>query len=102
MFFAVAPAAFLEEAVFNINLPRYLNYGSIGTFIGHELIHAYDIGGSKYDKNGNIRNWWSPSIKDKLYSNARCLENQYNKHNVNKINFTNHNYFLNTLLFFLF
>jgi hypothetical protein len=35
------------------------NYGSIGATIGHELCHAFDSDGRRYDEHGDLRNWWT-------------------------------------------
>ncbi len=36
------------------------NYGTIGTVIAHEMVHAFDTQGAMYDKDGNMNDWWSP------------------------------------------
>ena len=47
------PAGILESPLYDINRPNYLNYGGIGTIIGHEMSHAFDKNGIHYDKRGN-------------------------------------------------
>lgn len=54
------PAAVLQWPFFDPNQSDALNYGSIGSFIGHELTHNFDNNGTKYDINGELNNW----IKD--------------------------------------
>ncbi|KAK3734558.1 hypothetical protein RRG08_003466 [Elysia crispata] len=62
---------------------RYMlahNYGAIGSVIGHEIIHGFDVDGSQYDNHGNLRNWWDD--EDKVgYDNAtQCFVQQYDNH----------------------
>ena len=54
-----------------------MNYGGIGSAIGHEIIHGFDDAGSQFDKNGNAVNWWDPATKLKFDKRAQCLLNQY-------------------------
>ncbi len=56
----VFPAAILQPPFFDAAAPDALNYGGIGAVIGHEISHAFDDQGSKYDGKGNLRNWWTP------------------------------------------
>ena len=55
----VFPAAILQPPFFDVNTPAPLNYGGIGAVIGHEISHAFDDQGSKYDGDGNLNNWWT-------------------------------------------
>ncbi|RZF47629.1 hypothetical protein LSTR_LSTR017068, partial [Laodelphax striatellus] len=54
-----------------------LNYGSIGSIIGHELTHAFDITGRKYDKEGNVNQWWTNKTIDKYTERISCFIKQY-------------------------
>ena len=58
------PAAFLQPPFFDPNADDALNYGSLGTTIGHELTHGFDDQGGKYDEYGNLHNWWT--VEDSL------------------------------------
>jgi len=55
----VFPAAILQPPFFNLNADDAVNYGGIGAVIGHEMGHGFDDQGSKYDGEGNLRNWWT-------------------------------------------
>ena len=47
-----------------------VNYGSIGVIIGHEMIHGFDDQGRLYDKDGNMREWWTDSDVEKFNEKA--------------------------------
>jgi len=51
------PAAVLQEPNFDVNQPDYINYGNMGSTMGHELTHAFDNNGKKYDSDGKEFNW---------------------------------------------
>lgn len=53
------PAGILQEPFYDINQSRGANYGGIGATIGHEVSHAFDNDGAKFDENGNMNNWWT-------------------------------------------
>jgi len=55
----VFPAAILQSPFFSAEAPSPLNYGGIGAVIGHEISHAFDDQGSRYDGDGNLNNWWT-------------------------------------------
>jgi len=55
----VFPAAILQSPYFDDMADDALNYGGIGIVIGHELTHAFDDQGAQFDKDGNVKNWWT-------------------------------------------
>ncbi len=55
----VFPAGILQPPFFNKDADDAVNYGAIGVVIGHEMTHGFDDQGRKYDKNGNMHNWWT-------------------------------------------
>ena len=57
-----------------------MNYGAIGTIIGHEITHGFDAIGHQFDKNGNAVDWWEPATKVKFIERTRCLLKQYNNY----------------------
>ncbi|KAG1679345.1 Membrane metallo-endopeptidase-like 1 [Nymphon striatum] len=54
-----------------------LNYGSMGSVIGHEIIHGLDDRGSNFDNVGILRNWWQNETMGNYKKNAKCFQNQY-------------------------
>lgn len=55
----VFPAAILQPPIFDPTADPAVNYGAIGAVIGHEISHAFDDQGSKFDGDGNLNNWWT-------------------------------------------
>ncbi len=56
----VFPAGILHAPMYDVNASREENLGGIGYIIAHEITHAFDNNGAKYDKNGNAADWWTP------------------------------------------
>ena len=52
------PAGILQVPFFDANADDAFNYGAIGVVIGHEMTHGFDDQGRKYDKDGNMHDWW--------------------------------------------
>ncbi|HEY0414213.1 MAG TPA: M13-type metalloendopeptidase [Allosphingosinicella sp.] len=57
----VFPAAILQPPFFDPNADDAVNYGAIGAVIGHEISHHFDDQGRKFDKSGNLADWWTPA-----------------------------------------
>jgi len=60
------PAAVLQPPFFDPHAPAAVNYGAIGSVIGHEISHTFDSEGSAFDSKGSVRNWWTPADFDHL------------------------------------
>jgi endothelin-converting enzyme/putative endopeptidase len=54
------PAAILQPPFYDPLAPAAVNYGAIGSVIGHEISHTFDTEGSTFDSKGRLRNWWTP------------------------------------------
>ncbi|KAJ8664260.1 hypothetical protein QAD02_005922 [Eretmocerus hayati] len=67
----------LSTSYFNVANPKYVNYGGIGTVIGHEIMHGFDNIGRRYDKRGNLMNWWDLSTEVQFRMKALCFVHQY-------------------------
>ena len=55
------PAAILQPPFFDPLAPAAVNYGAIGSVIGHEISHTFDSEGAAFDDKGLVRNWWTPA-----------------------------------------
>uniref|UniRef100_A0A4W3JDU4 Phosphate regulating endopeptidase homolog, X-linked n=1 Tax=Callorhinchus milii TaxID=7868 RepID=A0A4W3JDU4_CALMI len=62
------------EFIFNF---RSISYGGIGTIVGHEFSHAFDNNGRKYDKFGNLQQWWTNASISKFEEKTQCMIKQY-------------------------
>ncbi|MFP3214940.1 MAG: M13 family metallopeptidase [Candidatus Micrarchaeota archaeon] len=73
----VLPAGIFQPPFFDPNLDDAINYGGIGGVIGHELTHGFDDQGSKYDKYGNAKEWWTTKDREKFNEKAKEVEKLY-------------------------
>ncbi len=73
----VFPAAILQPPFFDATVDDAVNYGSIGSVIGHEISHAFDDQGSKYDGDGNLQNWWTDEDRKAFRKLTEQLVAQY-------------------------
>lgn len=64
------PAAILQAPLYDVNASYEQNLGGIGYVIAHEITHAFDDAGAKFDENGNATDWWTE--KDYEAFNALC------------------------------
>lgn len=74
----VFPAAILQPPFFNIDADDAVNYGGIGSVIGHEISHGFDDQGSQFDELGNMRNWWTAQDHKRFKAKTQALVAQYN------------------------
>jgi putative endopeptidase len=78
----VFPAGILQYPFFNPDADDAFNYGAIGAVIGHEISHGFDDSGSQYDKDGTLRNWWTPEDLTRFKAKAALLQQQYDAYTV--------------------
>ena len=74
----VFPAAILQPPFFDLEADDAVNYGGIGAVIGHEVGHGFDDQGSKYDGDGNLKDWWTESDRKEFDKRSKMLIEQYN------------------------
>jgi len=73
----VFPAAQLLPPYFDAAADDALNYGSIGTVIGHELLHGFDDEGSRFDAHGNLADWWGADDRAAFEARTQKLVEQF-------------------------
>jgi predicted metalloendopeptidase len=73
----VFPAGILQPPFFDPAADDAVNYGAIGSIIGHELLHAFDDNGRHFDAHGNLREWWTPSDSAGFEQRAGVVVTQY-------------------------
>ncbi|MDW5289985.1 M13 family metallopeptidase [Formosa sp. PL04] len=73
----VFPAAILQPPFYNYQADDAVNYGGIGAVIGHEISHSFDDSGARYDKDGNLNNWWTDQDLEEFTKLGKALADQY-------------------------
>lgn len=61
---------------------KYENLGSIGFIIAHEISHAFDNNGSKFDENGLLSNWYTTSSQEKYQEIQNKVIDYYNNYEI--------------------
>jgi putative endopeptidase len=72
------PAGILQPPFFSEHFAAAVNYGQMASTIGHELTHGFDDDGAKYDRDGNLHDWWSASSQREFKARTSCVIDQYN------------------------
>lgn len=75
----VFPAAILQPPFYNFTADDAVNYGGIGAVIGHEISHAFDDSGARFDGDGNVNNWWTEKDLKEFEKRGKALADQYSK-----------------------
>ncbi len=73
------PAGILQPPYFDLSADDAQNYGAIGVVIGHEMTHGFDDSGRKFDKDGNLKEWWTEEDANQFTQLADRLVEQFNK-----------------------
>ena len=73
----VFPAAILQPPFFDWEADAAVNYGAMGAVIGHEITHGFDDQGSRFDKDGNLNEWWTPEDRERFHTRAKKLIEQF-------------------------
>jgi endothelin-converting enzyme/putative endopeptidase len=71
------PAGYFQPPFFSDKEDDAANYGDMGSTIGHELTHGFDDEGRQYDKDGNLKNWWTKDDERDFNQRAECMVKQY-------------------------
>ncbi len=67
------PAGILQYPFFDMNADDAFNYGAIGVVIGHEMTHGFDDQGRQFDKDGNLKDWWTAEDGKKFDVRAKVM-----------------------------
>jgi len=67
------PAGILQYPFFDMKADDAFNYGAIGVVIGHEMTHGFDDQGRQYDKDGNLKDWWTAEDGKKFDVRAKVM-----------------------------
>ena len=71
------PAGILQYPFFDMNADDAFNYGAIGVVIGHEMTHGFDDQGCQFDKDGNLKNWWTDQDKKQFDERAKVMADYF-------------------------
>ncbi len=71
------PAAILQPPYFDPKRPLVMDYGAIGSVIGHEVSHSFDNQGALFDSRGRLHNWWTPEDFKHFEASSKQLVRQY-------------------------
>ncbi|HED37655.1 MAG TPA: M13 family peptidase, partial [Ignavibacteria bacterium] len=78
----VFPAAILQPPFFSVDADDAINYGAMGSVIGHEITHGFDDQGAKFDGNGNRKTWWTKKDAADFDKKTKVLIKQFNEYTV--------------------
>jgi predicted metalloendopeptidase len=78
----VFPAAILQAPFFSVTADDALNYGAIGSVIGHEVTHGFDDQGSKFDGKGNKKIWWTKKDRERFEKKSKRLITEFDGYEV--------------------
>lgn len=76
------PAGILNPPFYSPDASYGANLGGIGVVIGHEISHAFDPNGSQYDKDGNMKNWWTAGDYAMFQQKAAAFAPYYSRYEV--------------------
>jgi putative endopeptidase len=71
------PAGILQPPFFDNRMDAAVNYGGIGSVMGHEMTHGFDDQGRQFDVDGNLRDWWTPEDAKEFETRAECFIKEY-------------------------
>jgi putative endopeptidase len=73
----VFPAGILQPPFFDLKADDAVNYGGIGSAIGHELTHGFDDSGRQFGATGEFEDWWTQEDAEAFEERAACFQTQY-------------------------
>ena len=76
----VFTAGILQPIFFDPAMDDAVNFGIAAAVMGHEMSHAFDDKGHKFDGDGNLRDWWTPEDAAHYDERAACFVKQYSEY----------------------
>ncbi len=76
----VFPAGILQPPFFDAKADDAVNYGGIGSVIGHEMTHGFDDQGRQYDAEGNLKNWWTEEDAKRYKERSEAIVAQFDQY----------------------
>uniref|UniRef100_UPI00358F17BC endothelin-converting enzyme 2-like n=1 Tax=Myxine glutinosa TaxID=7769 RepID=UPI00358F17BC len=76
----VFPAGVLQSPLYHSDYPMSINFGALGSIIGHELSHAFDNQGRRFNAKGDLKNWWTKTALVEFKNRTACLANWFEKY----------------------
>jgi len=73
----VFPAGILQPPYFNAKADDAINYGAIGSVMGHEMTHGFDDQGARFDADGNLKNWWTADDLKNFHERGQCIVDEF-------------------------
>jgi len=73
------PAGILQYPFFDMDADDAFNYGAIGVVIGHEMTHGFDDQGRQFDKDGNLKDWWTAEDAERFNARAQVMVDFFNR-----------------------
>ena len=77
------PAGILQYPFFDMDADDAFNYAAIGAIIGHEMTHGFDDAGRNFDKDGNMKDWWTTDDANGFNERANVMKEFFNKIKIN-------------------
>ncbi len=77
------PAGILQYPFFDMAADDAFNYGAIGAVIGHEMTHGFDDSGRHFDKDGNMKDWWTSDDAKRFDERAGVMKEYFNNIKIN-------------------
>lgn len=78
----VFPAGILQPPFFSATADDAVNYGGMGSVIGHEMSHGFDDQGAQFDAQGNLKNWWSEADLAAFKQRTGLVSQQFDAYTV--------------------
>ncbi len=78
----VFPAGILQPPFFDVLADDAINYGAMGSVIGHEMTHGFDDQGRQFDAAGNLKDWWTETDRKNFEQRAACVIQQFDNFEV--------------------